>query len=94
MLHAALIGFPSTGKSTLFQLMTSAKDAPKGKGDDLTEIKGIGPVAAGQLNEQGITTFKQIAKLTDKDIARIDEAMPFSTDQIKDWREQAKELAK
>ena len=32
MLHAALIGFPSTGKSTLFQLMTSTKDAPKGKG--------------------------------------------------------------
>ena len=30
MLHAALIGFPSTGKSTLFQLMTSAKDAPRG----------------------------------------------------------------
>jgi large subunit ribosomal protein L21 len=68
--------------------------APKGKADDLTEIKGIGPVAAGQLNEQGITTFAQVAKLTDKDIARIDEAMPFSTDQIKDWRDQAKELAK
>ena len=33
MLHAALIGFPSSGKSTLFQLMTSAKDAPRGKGD-------------------------------------------------------------
>jgi hypothetical protein len=33
MLRAALIGFPSTGKSTLFQLMTSAKDAPRGKGD-------------------------------------------------------------
>jgi len=33
MLRAALIGFPSTGKTTLFQLMTSAKDAPKGKGD-------------------------------------------------------------
>ena len=67
--------------------------APKGKGDDLTEIKGIGPVAAGQLNEQGITTFKQVAGLSDEDIARIDEAMPFSADQIKDWREQAKELA-
>jgi len=68
--------------------------APKGKGDDLAEIKGIGPVAAGQLNEQGITTFKQIAALTDEDVAKIDEAMPFSADQIKDWREQAKELAK
>ena len=68
--------------------------APKGEGDDLTAIKGIGPVAAKDLAEQGITTFAQLAKLTEKDIARIDEAMPFSPDQIKDWREQAKELAK
>ncbi|CAH2403834.1 50S ribosomal protein L21 [Mesorhizobium ventifaucium] len=68
--------------------------APKGEADDLTVIKGIGPVAAGQLNEQGITTFAQIAKLSDKDVARIDEHMPFSADQIMDWREQAKELAK
>ena len=67
---------------------------PKGEPDDLTTIKGIGPVAAGQLNEQGITTFAQIAKLSDNDIARIDEAMPFSADQISDWRDQAKALAK
>jgi GTP-binding protein YchF len=33
MLHAAVIGFPSTGKTTLFQLMTSIRDAPRGKGD-------------------------------------------------------------
>jgi ribosome-binding ATPase len=33
MLRAALIGFPSSGKTTLFQLMTSARDAPKAKGD-------------------------------------------------------------
>jgi large subunit ribosomal protein L21 len=32
--------------------------------------------------------------LSDADIARIDEAMPFSADQISDWREQAKALAK
>lgn len=68
--------------------------APKGEADDLTTIKGIGPVAAGQLKEQGITTFAQIAALSDDDVARIDEAMPFSADQIKDWRDQAKELAK
>ncbi|MEQ8480131.1 MAG: 50S ribosomal protein L21 [Hoeflea sp.] len=68
--------------------------APEGDGDNLTKIKGIGPVAAGQLNEQGITTFAQIAALSDADIARIDEAMPFSADQISDWRDQAKDLAK
>ncbi len=68
--------------------------APKGKGDDLTVIKGIGPVAAKDLNEQGITTFAQIAGLTDAEIETIDAAMPFSADQIKDWREQVKELAK
>ena len=68
--------------------------APKGEPDDLTAIKGIGPVAAKDLNEQGITTFAQLAKLTDKDVARIDEHMPFSADQISDWREQAKDLAK
>jgi large subunit ribosomal protein L21 len=67
--------------------------APKGEPDDLTVIKGIGPVAAKDLNEQGIITFAQLAKLTDKDVAKIDENMPFSADQIKDWREQAKELA-
>jgi len=68
--------------------------APEGDGDNLTKIKGIGPVAAGQLNEQGITTFAQIAALTDAEIASIDEAMPFSADQISDWRDQAKDLAK
>ena len=41
MLHAALIGFPSTGKSTLFQLMTSAKDAPRGKGETAIGISKV-----------------------------------------------------
>lgn len=67
--------------------------APKGEADDLTKIKGIGPVAAGQLKEQGLMTFAQLAALTDEDIAKMDDLMPFSADQIKSWREQAKELA-
>jgi ribosome-binding ATPase len=33
MLRAALIGLPSSGKTTLFQLMTSMHDTPRGKGD-------------------------------------------------------------
>jgi len=68
--------------------------APAGEPDDLTKIKGIGPVAKDQLAEQGITQFAQVAKLTDKEIVIIDEAMPFSADQISDWRAQAKEMVK
>jgi large subunit ribosomal protein L21 len=68
--------------------------APAGEADDLVVIKGIGKVAAGQLKEQGLTTFAQLAALTDADIARIDASMPFSADQIRDWQEQAKALAK
>ena len=48
MLHAALIGFPSTGKSTLFQLMTSAKDAPRGKWS--TRAVGISKVPDPRLD--------------------------------------------
>ena len=68
--------------------------APKGEADKLTDIKGIGPVAEGQLNEQGITTFAQIAALSEEEIVKIDEYMPFSADQIKDWQAQAKEKTK
>jgi ribosome-binding ATPase len=49
MLHAALIGFPSTGKSTLFQLMTSAKDAPRGKGDTAIGISKVPDVRLDRL---------------------------------------------
>lgn len=68
--------------------------APAGDKDKLTTIKGIGPVAEKQLYEQGITTFAQIAALTAEEIARVDEYMPFSADQITDWQGQAKELIK
>lgn len=68
------------------------KKADKKAGDDLTAIKGIGPKAAEQLAEQGISTYAELAALTDERIAEIDEAVPFSADQIKDWRDQAKEL--
>lgn len=68
--------------------------APAGEPDNLVDIKGIGPVAAKQLAEQGITTFAQLAALTDDDIAKIDANMPFSAEQITDWKGQAAELAK
>ena len=41
MLRAALIGFGSTGKSTLFQLMTSAKEGARTKGDSIIGISKV-----------------------------------------------------
>lgn len=49
MLRAALIGFPSTGKSTLFQLMTSAKDASRPKGDANIGISKVPDVRLDRL---------------------------------------------
>ena len=49
MLHAALIGLPSTGKTTLFQLMTSAKDAPRGHSKTETAV-GISKVPDDRLD--------------------------------------------
>jgi GTP-binding protein YchF len=41
MLHAAVIGFTSTGKTTLFQLMTSVREAPRGKGEVMVGISKV-----------------------------------------------------
>lgn len=49
MLHSALIGLPATGKSTLFQLMTSAKEAPRGHGKTETAV-GISKVPDERLD--------------------------------------------
>jgi GTP-binding protein YchF len=49
VLHAAVIGFPSTGKSTLFQLMTSAKDASRGHGKSETAV-GVSKVPDDRLD--------------------------------------------
>ena len=62
MLHAALIGFPATGKSTLFQLMTSAKDAPRGKGDTAIGISKVPDPRLDRLT--GIFTPKKVTPAT------------------------------
>lgn len=75
-----------------------AKKAPAkktaDKGDDLTQISGIGPVIATKLEGLGITTLKQIAALTPKKVAEIDEQLNFKGRiEREEWIEQAKDLA-
>ena len=63
--------------------------APAAAGsDDLTQLTGVGPAAATKLQAAGLTTFAQIAALSEDDIAGI-EAVKIKPE----WVEQAKELA-
>jgi len=63
------------------------------KADDLTKISGIGPVFAKRLAEEGITTYAQVAKLTKKRIAELDEKLDLKNNiDNDDWPGQAKAL--
>ncbi len=54
------------------------QEKPAGKiVDDLKLIAGVGPVLEKKLNDLGVTSLKQVAEFTQKDIARIDEALSF-----------------
>ncbi|MFW8593136.1 50S ribosomal protein L21 [Cribrihabitans neustonicus] len=70
---------------------SAAKAAPAAAAgsDDLTQLTGVGPAAAKKLNDAGLTSFAQIAALSEDDIAAI-EAVKVKPE----WVEQAKELAK
>lgn len=63
--------------------------------DDLKRIKGVGPKLVSMLNEQGITTFAQIAAWSDADVERVDASLGRFQGRIArdKWVEQAKLLA-
>lgn len=63
--------------------------------DDLSRIKGLGPKLQALLPTLGITTYAQIAALTEADLAELDGKLgAFAGRPAKDnWVEQAKFLA-
>jgi WS/DGAT/MGAT family acyltransferase len=64
------------------------------KTDDLTLIKGLGPKNARKLNEAGIARFAELAALTEREIAALDDALKLGGRIAKEgWVEQAKALA-
>ena len=66
-----------------------------GNGDDLTQIKGVGPKLAATLESLGVTTFAQIAAWDDAEIDRIDAQLGRFEGRIRrdDWTGQARLLA-
>ena len=69
--------------------------AVDGGGDDLTQIKGVGPRLADQLRTLGVATFAQIAAWDDAEIERIDAQLGRFQGRIRrdDWATQARLLA-
>lgn len=69
--------------------------APAAEGDDLSRIKGLGPKLQKLLPTLGLSTFAQIAALTEADLAELDTKLgAFAGRPAKDnWVEQAKYLA-
>jgi predicted flap endonuclease-1-like 5' DNA nuclease len=65
------------------------------KKDDLTAIGGIGPALAKKLNAAGISSYAQLATLSDEDIQRLETDVIRFSGRIKrdDWVGQAKKLS-
>jgi len=68
---------------------------PQGEKDDLTRVKGIGPVIEKSLNEVGVYHFHQLAAFKQEDIDYVNEELHFPGRIERDnWIAQAAELAR
>jgi hypothetical protein len=63
------------------------------KHDDLTAIEGIGPKISGMLKENGITTYKVLAKTDASKIANLLKKGGFTLAEPSTWPQQAALLA-
>ena len=62
--------------------------------DDLKLIVGIGPVLERMLHQMGISTYRQIARWTDRDIDDVDARLPEFPGRVRRdaWVTQARAL--
>ncbi len=61
--------------------------------DDVSLIGGVGPVLKKKLADYGVSSLKEIAAMSDADVAKMDEALDLKGRATRDeWVEQAKEL--
>jgi len=77
------------------KVMPKAPPKAARKQDDLTAIDGIGPGLERKLNAAGISSYTQLAALSDDDIERLEKEIIRFSGRIKrdNWVGQAKELA-
>lgn len=83
------------GAQDVVEEAAAAAASPPPAGDDLSKIKGLGPKLQALLPTLGITTYAQIAALTEADLADLDTKLGAFAGRPKrdNWMEQAKYLA-
>lgn len=97
---------PAAKKEAAPKAETATAEAPKAapaaapaaesaSADNLKKMTGVGPALEKKLNAAGITTFAQIAALTESQIAELEEQLSLTGRFAKDgWVAQAQEFAK
>jgi large subunit ribosomal protein L22 len=88
----SLVSATATVDSTDGDAASVSTEASAAGADHLNQIIGIGPKLELELNAAGISTFAQLAALTDDEITALDEKVTRSADQIKEWRTQAQQI--
>lgn len=70
------------------------KGAPTGVEDDLTRIRGVGPVLQRRLHELGVHSLEEIAAWTPEDVERVQSHLAGFPDRIRRdrWVDQARDL--
>lgn len=57
---------------TVQHVIGAAGSIPPEPADELERLKGVGPKLASMLKAHGLTRYEQIAKLTDRELERLD----------------------
>jgi predicted flap endonuclease-1-like 5' DNA nuclease len=81
--------------ATLLDRLRAAGEVQEGP-DDLKRVIGIGPVIEDLLHGLGITTFEQLASLSEEEVDRIGDLLGAFRERIRrdGWAQQAAELAR
>lgn len=82
---------PATGPGPAAAAEPETKAEAKAP-DDLTVIKGIGPVVQDKLRDLGIVTFHDLARADPDDLlAQLKGSQPVSLARVRAWTEAARE---
>ena len=84
----------AAGAGTVEEMVRRTSVGVNDRTDDLTQIKGIGGVIAATVNGLGITTYAQIARMTEADVDVIEGALDSFKGRIRrdEWVASAADL--